>query len=139
MLRRQPTRAVRVLSDPLEPCALLESVCCEGCSVGLVTRVSVRIGRPRSLPSPIGRVGCSIRLVAGTIDSMARFLYPIRVAAWAIPSQVCRLFHQHHPSLGALRLSLPSRPVPLLIHRAGVRESKPPLAVGLRDPMVMKQ
>src|SRR5262245_62598025 len=62
-----------------------------------------------------------------------------RLAAEAKPSQVWRLPAQHHPTLGALRFSRPSRPVPLLIHNAGARRSSgPPVRRGL-DPMVMKQ
>lgn len=54
----------------------------------------------------------------------------------AKPSHVCRLFHQHHPSLGAPLRSAPSRPVPLEIQSAGVRASKP-LALRFRDPIIM--
>ncbi len=39
----------------------------------------------------------------------------------AKPSQVCRFPAQHQPTFGALRLAVPSRPVPLLNHYAGVR------------------
>ena len=45
---------------------------------------------------------------------------------------------QHQPTFGAPLRSLPSRPVPPLIHRAGVRVSRP-FGVRLRVPMVMKQ
>ena len=51
-----------------------------------------------------------------------------------------RLFHQHHPTFGAFFRCAPSRPVPLEIHSAGVRESKVVFlpGLGLRDAMVMK-
>src|SRR5699024_10296231 len=59
------------------------------------------------------------------------------------PSHVCRLFHQHQPTFGAFLRCFPSRPVPLEIHRAGVRESKAAAFVGFffgrREAMVMKQ
>lgn len=69
----------------------------------------------------------------------AQFGIEARPEAEAKPSQVCRLPAQHHPSFGALRLSGPSRPVPLLIHSAGVRASSEPLALRRRDPIAMKQ
>ena len=56
---------------------------------------------------------------------------------------MCRLFHQHQPTFGAFLRCFPSRPVPLEIHRAGVRESKAAAFVGFffgrREAMVMKQ
>ena len=64
--------------------------------------------------------------------------YSVLRAAWAMPSQVWRLFHQHQPSFAAFLLAAVSRPVPLLIHRAGVRASKPAFFL-LREPIVMKQ
>jgi hypothetical protein len=63
----------------------------------------------------------------------------VRLAADAKPSQVWRLPAQHHPTFGALRFSRPSRPVPLLIHSAGVRASGRPSALRSLDPIVMKQ
>ena len=42
-------------------------------------------------------------------------------------------------TFGALRRSRPSRPVPLLIQMAGVRESRAPPGLRGREPMVMKQ
>ena len=54
-------------------------------------------------------------------------------------SQVWRLPHQHQPSFGAPARARPSRPVPLLIHRARVRASNPPLGLRSREPNVMKQ
>ena len=65
--------------------------------------------------------------------------YSVLRTAWAMPSQVCRLFHQHQPSFAAFLLAAVSRPVPLLIHSAGVRASNVPFARCFRDPIVMKQ
>ena len=62
-----------------------------------------------------------------------------RVVAEAKPRQVCRFPAQHHPTFGASRFALPSRPIPLLIHTAGVRASSAPLVFLSSEPMVMKQ
>src|SRR4051794_41985302 len=62
-----------------------------------------------------------------------------RPLAEANPSQVCRLPAQHQPTFGALRFTDPSRPVPLLIHTAGVLAATEPPGVRRGAPVVHKE
>ena len=88
------------------------------------SRPSLRRGWPWCCHSSTPRMGC--------VKAYPRS--ELRLAPDANPSQLCRLPAQHQPTFGALRLAGPSRPVPLLIHSAGVRASSVPPGLRRRDP-----